>query len=93
MTITLENAEALLDHELNKRKADLEATKHEIKALEMKLEEKKVHAKKLSFYVDKFSKVTSIIEMDKKSEKPFEQIHPNIPPKPDKKLPAEDLPQ
>ena len=92
MTITLENVEALLDHELSKRKTDLDATRHEIKALEMKLEEKKLHAKKLSFYVDKFSKVTSIIEMDKKSKKPFEEVHPTIPPKLDRKTSTRDLP-
>ena len=92
MTITLENAEALLNHELNKRKTDLEATKQEIKALEMKLEEKKVYAEKLSFYVDKFSKVISIVEMDKRRNKPFEEIHPNIPPKLDNKASTRNLP-
>lgn len=92
MTIKLEDVEALLDHELNKRKVDLEATKQEIKALEMKLKEKKVYAEKLSFYVDKFSKVISIVEMDKKSKKPFEEVHPNIPPKLDRKASTRDLP-
>ena len=92
MTIKLEDVEALLDHELNKRKVDLEATKQEIKALEMKLKEKKVYAEKLSFYVDKFSKVISIVEMDKKSKKPFEEVHPNIAPKLDRKPSTRDLP-
>ncbi|MCK5012832.1 MAG: hypothetical protein KAS66_03350 [Candidatus Omnitrophica bacterium] len=92
MTIKLEDIEALLDHELNKRKIDLKSTREEIKALETKLEEKKVHAEKLSFYVDKFSKVISIVEMDKKSKKPFEEVHPNIPPKLDRKPSTRDLP-
>ena len=92
MTIILENVEALLEYELNKRKIDLKAAREEIKALEMKLEEKKVHVEKLSFYVDKFSKVTSIVEMDKRSKKPFEEIHPNIPPKLDRKPSTRDLP-
>ena len=92
MTIILENVEALLEYELNKRKIDLKAAREEIKALEMKLKEKKVYAEKLSFYVDKFSKVISIVEMDKKSKKPFEEVHPNIPPKLDRKPSTRDLP-
>lgn len=88
MTITLDNVETLLDNELNKREADLEATRQEIKDLELKIKERKAHVEKLSFYVDKFSKVTSIIEMDKKSKKSFEEIHKGGLSKSDNKLPA-----
>lgn len=78
MTITFKNVETLLERELEKRKDDLNNTRTEIKDLELKLERMKVHADKLSFYVDKFSKVTSIIEMGKESKKPFEEIHPDM---------------
>lgn len=78
MTINLENVELLLERELDKRKNNLSNTNAEIEEFESKLESLRNYADRLSFYIDKFSKVTSIIEMDKKNKKPFEEIHSNM---------------
>lgn len=84
MTITLENVESLLEHELKKRKTDLDEIKQEIEELENELRKKKDYVVKLTFYIDKFSKVVSIVEMSKQSSKSFEEVHKNIPQKTDR---------
>lgn len=78
MTITLNNVELLLARELQKRKDNLEFAKEEIETLESRLEKRKEYVAKLSFYIDKFSKIGETIEMDKKNKKPFEEIHSNL---------------
>ena len=79
MTITLANVETLLKNTLNRQKDNFERTKAEIESLESELASKKEFATKLSFHIDKLSKIHEIIEMDKNNEKPFEEIHHIIP--------------
>ena len=86
MTITLKNVETLIARNLKRRVDDLASTKADIEALEDQLERKKKYAEKLSFFIDKFSKFSEIIEMDKKNDKPFEEIHKDILPVVDERV-------
>lgn len=75
MTITLDNVETLLKRTLDRQKENFERTKADIENLELELASKKEYLLKLSFHIDKLSKIPEIIEMDKKSERTFEEIH------------------
>jgi len=75
MTITLENVETLLENTLKRQKDNFERTKADIEDLESELASKKEYLLKLTFHIDKLSKIPEIIEMDKKNVKSFEEIH------------------
>ena len=78
MTIAVDNVITYINKKLEDRQVEFTELQNEIKALEEELVNKKEYAKKLSFFTDKFSKIISTIEMDKKNNKPFEEIHKNL---------------
>lgn len=78
MTINVDNIKCLLrNKELSDRK-ELQRTKEDIELTKSKLTALEVYMQKLSFHIDKSTKLLEIIEMDEKNDKPFEEIHAHL---------------
>lgn len=78
MTITVDNVITHLNKKLEERQREFTELQNDIKTLEKELANKKEYAKKLSFFTDKLDKIVATVEMDKKNQKPFEEIHKNL---------------
>ncbi len=75
MTINVDNIKCLLrNKELSDRK-ELQRTKEDIELTKSKLTALEAYMQKLSFHIDKSTKLLEIIEMDEKNDKPFKEIH------------------
>ena len=78
MTINVDDIKRLLrNKELSDRK-ELQRTKEDIELTKSKLTALEVYVQKLSFHIDKSTKLLEIIEMDEKTDQPFKELHRNL---------------
>lgn len=75
MTITVENIQELIENELIRRKKEYSKIKKENEDIELKLQQNKKRLLKLSYHIDKTSKLAETIKMDAGRDKSFEEIH------------------
>lgn len=76
MTIDLEGCTMLMDAHIETRRKYVEEAKTELKEHETRVHELKEFIMKENYHLDKFTKVTQTIEMDRNNDKPFDKIHP-----------------
>ena len=78
MTVDVDGIKRLLRSDKRRYNDYLIETKLRIENLENELEDKREYLKKLSFYLDKSTKILEIIEMDETTDTPFKEIHKNL---------------
>ncbi|MCK5216612.1 MAG: hypothetical protein KAJ93_02425 [Methanosarcinales archaeon] len=78
MTIDLEGCTILMDSHIAQRKACIEEAKKELEEHETRVRELTEFIMKENYHIDKFSKVTQTIQMDRNNDKPFDEIHPRL---------------
>ena len=78
MTIDLEGATMLMDAHIERRRKYIEEAKVELKEHETRVRELTEFIMKENYHLDKFTKVTQTIEMDRNNDKSFDKIHPML---------------
>lgn len=78
MTIDLDSCTMLMDAHIETRRKYVEEVKAELKEHETRVRELKEFIMKENYHLDKFTKVTQTIEMDRNNDKPFDKIHPTL---------------
>ena len=78
MTINVDDIKCLLRNKELRDRKELEQTKKDIELSKSKLSVLEEYKHKLSFHIDKSTKLLEIIEMDEKNDKPFKEIHKNL---------------
>lgn len=75
MTISVENIQWLIENELIRRRTEHSEIEKENEELELKLERNKERLLKISYHIDKTSKLAETIKMDAGRDKTFKEIH------------------
>ena len=78
MTIDVNDIKCLLRNKEMSDRMELQRTKEDIELTKSKLHALEGYKQKLSFHIDKSTKLLEIIEMDEKTDKPFKEIHKNL---------------
>ena len=78
MTINVDNIKCLLRNRELSDRTKLQRIKEDIALMKSKLQAHETCVQKLTFHIDKSTKLLEIIEMDEKTDKPFKEIHKNL---------------
>ena len=78
MTIDLEGAVMLMDAHIETRRKYIEEAKVELEEHKTRVRELTEFIMKENYHLDKFTKVTQTIEMDRNNKKPFDEIHKQL---------------